>query len=115
MNWKEFLKPTYKKIAIGIILNLVMILSLLFIPTAINLFQIIDNIFPWIFGLQPSGLISYILVLLLTIVFYFYKMTNLKVLLLFIILMFFFGGLGSGYWYLISCLIIWIYTKTRKK
>jgi hypothetical protein len=100
MNWKEFLKPSKKKIAIFIVTIILSFLyrtppydSLLIFTYILNLpilfLDYLSNIFN-IFGNLPS------------------EKFEILVTLIFFILTFF-------YWYLLSCLIVWIYDKLKKK
>lgn len=95
MNWKEFIKPDWKKIVIFVVLH---VLIIFIIPLAFftNGYVVsLGDIIPWPLRviLNPA-LLSY-------------------------------GARGMGslllypflwlYWYLLSCLIVWIYDKVKKK
>ena len=113
MDWKEFLRPTRRKIFLAILLNLFFLFIVPFL--IIFIFQgsveyRILNIFERI---PYSNTINYTIVIYLGITFFYYKMgEKLSERILSILLIFFLSG---GYWYLVSCLIFWIYDKVRKK
>jgi len=98
MSWKEFLKLTNTKIALTIVL------------TIIELFSIFSC---YVYDANPCGPLSYILIPI-SVVFY-------------IILEFMGDLIGIFGWliispifigiimYFISCLIIWVYNKVKKK
>jgi len=100
MDWKEFLKPTKKKIAILIVIIILCFLyrtppysALMIFTYILNLpFFLVDSISKIfnIFGNLPSEKFEILLIII------------------FLILIFF-------YWYLLSCLISWIYNKLKKK
>lgn len=93
MNWKEFLKPDWRKIVIFVILFVMLI--------------IIANLYPP--KLIPSWLEN------LNIIFYFPDFFIFEILKLSISTVIFLFILDLIYWYLLSCLIVWVYDKVKKK
>ena len=96
MNWKEFLKPDWKKIVIFVIL------FILFSFLMNNPFYIEDKGFPLVYldfaVYGPSLLASGTLIDYRGPIF---SIMNLVV--------------DFIFWYLLSCLIIWVYNKVKKK
>jgi hypothetical protein len=90
MNWKEFLKPDWKKIFSMII---IFILSYIFIPSAFFTYDVVGDIS--CFLLVVGG-----------------KCKGIEVRQEFNGIYAFFTAIIS---YLLSCLIVWIYNKARKK
>jgi hypothetical protein len=92
MKWKEFLKPDKKKI----------VLTVIFPVLTITIY-----ISAWLFGqMFKSGVLFVILINLFMIFAFPYFSIGSELV-----------GLISSfiYWYLLSCLIVWVYGKVKKK
>ena len=94
MNWKQFLKPDRKKIIVFFVFVFIILLYLLFGP---------------IFPIVGDVLLSIPLFSLMCPVFgssnsIFCLIQNILVIIIIPL-----------YWYLLSCLIVWLYDKVRKK
>jgi len=121
MNWKQFLKPDWRKIMVFVIFLILTSLTFFCSFTA-KISSLITDLSPWdltcmsyttlFFGskLEPSvlGLLGNVIGSLLIIInivpFYLVAFNNLLGTFVWIL-----------YWYLFSCLIIWIYDKFRKR
>jgi hypothetical protein len=106
MNWKEFLKPTWQKVLVFILLFQILffIQSLFFIPeiknqTAFSIIGMIIHPFDIFTLFLPTGQF----------------ITTLAYILPFNFIFLIIGILNSFYQYLFSCLIVWIYDRIREK
>ena len=125
MKWKQFLKPDWRKIVIFIILSVFISLLGLNFTSIFNLYQI-ENIFVAIIFSIIFLLPSFVLKSIQFIISLYYAnilsplefgtlkasgtLTNL-----FLIFSIFGWVLDIIYWYILSCLIVLIYDKFRKK
>jgi membrane-bound ClpP family serine protease len=97
MNWKEFLKPDWKKIILTIIILSIQFIFLLQVFLPYNFLFMIWIIF--------GGYLLFILNALLC-------SSSENLCLLGVIITFI---LSAIFWYLFSCLIAWVYDKMKKK
>jgi len=96
MNWKGFLKPSKVKI----ILTILIAIPSIFVAFSLGLFPLLGPVYYF------SGILSVLFFDLLGF------STSGIIGILFAILSYLFAVF---YWYLLSCLIVWIYNKIKKK
>jgi len=107
MTLKKFLKPEYRKLVVFVILVCIGFLIYVITPKAVTT------------GPSPPPTIGeYITSLIILILFIPFFITFLIVPISFSILNYIYGTgiiLTFIYWYLLSCFIVWIYDKVKKK
>lgn len=109
MSWKEFLKPNLWKLIIPLIFTIIPFLELATFSEAYSCHVLgkCGGIITQTFGVTFSDVFGAVFV---TLTYPLLTLTNLLNINWFFSTFFIFI-----YWYLISCLIVWIYKKVRKK